>query len=234
MRLIDHHVRHSRACLESDPLYFVERLNVNQHWRVFPHYRHTVAYFDIETTGLDPLRDQITTLVLYDGKEVRSYVAGKNLEACVADLLQHDLLVSYNGKTFDLPFVERAFDVAIEKAHIDLRYVLRGLGFSGGLKRCEEQLGIDRGELTGVDGYGAVLLWQEYERTGNERALETLLAYNAADAVNLENLMVQAYNLSLKKTPFYETCQLATPKGPELSFHPDQELIAKITGFKGF
>ncbi len=229
MQLIGEYVQQSRERLEHDPLYFTELLATNQHWRIFPHFRHSIAYFDIETTGLDAVWDQITTIALYDGKDVRYYIAGRNLEDFVEDLNQYDLLVTYNGKTFDLPFVERAFNISINKAHIDLRYVLRSLGFSGGLKRCEEQLGLDRGDLAGVDGYCAVLLWQEYVRSGNERALETLLAYNIEDVVNLENLMVQAYNLSLAKTPFYDECKLAIPESPDLPFVPDRELIAQIS-----
>ena len=43
----------SRKNLElSDPSYFARLLPVNQHWRLFPEFRHTTAYLDIETTGL--------------------------------------------------------------------------------------------------------------------------------------------------------------------------------------
>src|SRR5947199_8147 len=80
------------------------------------------------------------------------------------------------------------------QAHIDLRYPLRSLGYTGGLKGCERQLGVARPGLEDVDGYLAVLLWDEYRRRKNERALETLLAYNAHDTVNLAALMVHAYN----------------------------------------
>ena len=47
-------------------------------------------------------------------------------------------------------------------------------------------MGLDRGYLEGVDGYFAVLLWREYELYHDQEALETLLAYNIADTVNLE------------------------------------------------
>jgi len=56
-----------------------------------------------------------------------------------------------------------------------LRYVLKSLGYSGGLKSCEKALGLDRGDLDGVDGYFAVLLWRDYQKKHNEKALETLL-----------------------------------------------------------
>jgi hypothetical protein len=75
---------------------------------------------------------------------------------------------------------------ALRQVNIDLCYLLKCLGISGGLKGCETQLGIDLGELEGLDGYFAVLLRQEYRDRKNEKALETLLAYNAEDTVNLE------------------------------------------------
>jgi uncharacterized protein YprB with RNaseH-like and TPR domain len=49
------------------------------------------------------------------------------------------------------------------------------LGFKGGLKGCERQLGLDRGDLKDIDGFFAVLLWGEYQRTGDQKALDTLL-----------------------------------------------------------
>ena len=62
--------------------------------------------------------------------------------------------------------------VRMPRAHIDLRHVLRGLGLTGGLKKIENCLGLDRPGLHEVDGSVAVLLWDEYRRRGNVRALE--------------------------------------------------------------
>ncbi|MEN3184327.1 MAG: ribonuclease H-like domain-containing protein, partial [Atribacterota bacterium] len=59
-------------------------------------------------------------------------------------------------------------------------------------------LGMHRGKLEGVDGYTAVLLWRKYQ-DGCPEALETLLAYNVADTVNLERLMVFAYNEKVRR-----------------------------------
>ena len=59
----------------------------------------------------------------------------------------------------------------MNQAHIDLRYLLKSLGYTGGLKGCEKKAGIDRGELDGVNGYFAVLLWQDYQRNRNEKPL---------------------------------------------------------------
>jgi uncharacterized protein YprB with RNaseH-like and TPR domain len=60
---------------------------------------------------------------------------------------------------------------------------------------------MDRGDLNDIDGFFAVLLWDEYQRTGDQQALDTLLAYNIQDTVTLENLVVTAYNMKLKDTP---------------------------------
>lgn len=123
----------------------------------------------------------------------------------------------------------------MDQAHIDLRYVLGSLGYKGGLKGCEKQFGIDREELNGVDGLFAVHLWNDYKRKGNRKALETLLAYNILDVVNLEKLMVFAYNLKVKNTPFSGTHALPLPETPSIPLQPDMKTIARIKDqFFGF
>ena len=116
----------------------------------------------------------------------------------------------------------------MNQVHIDLRYVLKSLGYAGGLKGCEKKACIDRGDLEGVDGYFAVYLWNEYQRNKNHKALETLLAYNVQDVVNLETLMFLSYNLKLKETPFNESHQLDLPSSPEIPFKADLETIEKV------
>ena len=124
--------------------------------------------------------------------------------------------MTYNGACFDLPVLRQAMGLPLKQAHIDLRFVLASLGLKGGLKSCERQLGLDRGPLADADGFTAVLLWQDYEENANERALDTLLAYNALDVVNLERLMVEAYNRKLAGTPFAEARRLAPPRAPRV------------------
>jgi uncharacterized protein len=211
----------------NDPRYFAEALPAQQHWRLFPEFRRAIAYLDIETTGLRG-DSAITTIALYDGHVVRCYVQGENLHQFVSDVQEYEVVVSYNGKAFDVPFIERSFGVKLHHAHIDLMYVLRSLGYRGGLKGCEKSLGLDRKELADVDGYFAVLLWQEYRKTRNPQALETLLAYNVQDVVNLETLMVMAYNLKLKETPFGATLRLDLPAAPPLPYAADTEIIRRL------
>lgn len=226
--LIRDHLDESKANLAGNPLYFSAMLPSNQHWRLFPHYIKSTAYLDIETTGLSGYSDHITTIALYDGTQIKYYVYGDNLEQFVVDIGQFNLLITYNGKSFDIPFIENYFGITLNTAQIDLRYILNSLGYKGGLKGCEKQLGLDRGELDGVDGYFAVLLWQEYKKSGDSKALETLLAYNIEDVVNLESLMYQAYNQNVRKTPFYNDLQLSIPDRPALPFVADRQLIDRL------
>ncbi|MFP4058014.1 MAG: ribonuclease H-like domain-containing protein [Candidatus Brocadiia bacterium] len=223
------HAEDSMARLaEDDTGYFYSLLPSREQWRMFATFRHRVAYLDIETTGLGSPDDYITAITLYDGSTLRHYVQGENLFDFAADIDRYHLLVTYNGKRFDIPFIRSYFGLPMRQAHIDLRYVLASLGYRGGLKGCERQLGLERDDLEDVDGFFAVLLWWDYHNNANPRALETLLAYNTLDVVNLQTLMVLAYNLKLATTPFLGTSQLPTPPLPSLPFRPDRETIARI------
>lgn len=228
-RILAEHLDLSRIRLEQqDPHYFADLLPPDQHWRLFADFREQVAYLDIETTGMGSPFDVITTLALYDGKTVRWYVQGRNLEQFKADIQNYQVVVTYNGKCFDLPFIRSTLKLRMDQVHIDLRYLLASLGYRGGLKGCERQLGIGRNELDGVDGFFAVLLWDEYRRHHNRQALETLLAYNILDAINLETLMVLAYNRKTAETPFAESDRLNLPSVPRLPFAPDEATIERI------
>ncbi|MFP3979836.1 MAG: ribonuclease H-like domain-containing protein [Desulfobacterales bacterium] len=222
----------SQQALESRRArYFADRLPSDQQWRLFADFRDRTAYIDIETTGMSRDAHRITTIALYDGRDIRYYVYGQNLAQFVADIRHYDLLVTYNGKSFDLPFIERFFNIRLRHGHVDLRYVLKSLGYSGGLKGCEKQFGLCRDGLDGVDGYFAVLLWHEYERCGDPRVLETLLAYNIEDVVNLEYLMHAAYNRKLAQTPFASRFSLPAPSRPIVPVAPHAEVIHHIKRF---
>ncbi len=214
--------------------YFAELLPAAQQWRLFREFQSSTAYLDIETTGMGGFNDHITTIALYDGKDIFHYVRGQNLKDFRDRINGYKLLVTYNGKSFDLPFIRDTLKIPMDHAHIDLRYVLSSLGYRGGLKGCEKQLGLDRAELDGVDGFFAVLLWRDYLRSGNGKALDTLLAYNIEDVVNLETLMVLAYNLKLQETPFSESHILPSPSVPIIPFKADPETIERIRGEYGY
>ena len=211
-----------------NPNFFGDRLPSNHYWRLFPEFRESIAYLDIETTGLDSFSNRITTIAVYDGRSIFTYVQGQNLDAFKDDIHKYKVLVTYNGRCFDVPFIQAFFGIKLNQVHIDLRYLLRSVGYTGGLKGCERKAGIDRGDLEGVDGYCAVLLWKDYQASKNHKALETLLAYNVQDVVNLETLMVLSYNLKLRETPFSDSHQLPFPSSPGIPFNADLKTVDKI------
>lgn len=211
-----------------NPNYFADLLPSNQHWRLYGDYKDAAAYLDIETTGLEP-SDHITTIALYDGRDIRHYVRGQNLDDFKKDIQKYKVIVTYNGKTFDVPVIESELGIKIGQAHLDLRYSLKSLGYGGGLKQCERTLGYDRGKLKSVDGYMAVLLWREYRKTRDQRVLDTLLAYNIEDVLSLEALSKFVYNTKLKCTPFYDRRRMpADPVAPANPFDADQGVLDRL------
>lgn len=222
------HVQESqRRYAEADLDYFSERLPGGCQWRLFHDFRDACAYVDIETTGLGPSAE-ITTAALFDGREVRWYVSGQNLDQLARDIARYRLLVSYNGKCFDVPVIEGQFGIRLPRAHVDLRYVLRSLGHKGGLKACERSVGLARPGLEDVDGFAAVLLWDEYRRTGSPKALETLLAYNIQDVVSLPALAIYAHNEKVQKTPFALTHTLPASPAPGVPFRADPATVDRV------
>ena len=117
-----------------NPNFFMDLLPADRHWCIFPEFRSFTAYLDIETTGLDYWGFDITTIALYDGATIKYYIQGRNLEDSINDIEKYKVIVTYNGKTFDVPFIEGYFKIKLNHAHIDLRYVLKSLGYAGGLK----------------------------------------------------------------------------------------------------
>jgi hypothetical protein len=224
---IEESIQHLQA---RNPHYFGQRLPSNQCWRLFNDFRDRIAYLDIETTGLE---GEITTIALYDGQTIRTYVQGRNLDQFHDDIYEYDIIVTYNGKCFDVPFIESDLDMKLNQVHIDLRYLLKSVGFSGGLKGCERKAGIDRVELAGLEGYHAPILWEQY-KGGNRKALKTLLAYNCQDTVNMETLMVMAYNLKLSTTPFLEMHRLELPVMPPIPYKADLATVDRVKNMGGW
>jgi len=173
---------------DGDAAFFRRAFPDGAHWRCYENFREETCFLDIETTGLDQHRDDVTVVGLHSPGETETLVAGRDL---TADHLQRrlddaKLLVTFNGKRFDVPFLETAFDVSVDVPHVDLMYPCRRLDLTGGLKTIESEVGIDR-DRSDLSGRDAVRLWREYER-GADGALETLVSYNRDDTENLRTL----------------------------------------------
>ena len=216
------HARHFETCLPAGEM-----------WRLYREFGDRVAFLDIETTGLFAGSDAITVIGLFDGQRTKAFIKGKNLEEFNREIKQYSLIVTFNGKRFDLPFIRHALGkLPHYQAHIDLLYPLRNLGYRGGLKSIEVQLGLERdGALKEADGFLAVLLWAEYRR-GSRAALDTLIRYNLEDVVNLQYLADIAYNEALAKLPIrleplpvHPKYEVDVPFDPDLIHYLKQRTI---------
>ena len=228
----DKSLLHIQTCLsnlaKNQVDYFYNTLPSSEEWRLFREFQNHCLYLDIETNGGDFFSGFITTIATYDGNEIRYYVNGKNLDDFITDVFNYKILITYNGKSFDIPFIQNFFNVELNHAQIDLRYILASLGFKGGLKSCEQQLGLLRDGLDGVDGYFAIHLWNDYYYNANQKALETLLAYNIEDSINLEKLMQISFNMKIDSLGFENFKKVPNYIIPNNIFQPHFETISKI------
>lgn len=141
-----------------------------------------VMFLDIETTGLSKYYDYITLIGYELNGEYRVLLAGDDDTQFRNALATAKSLVTFNGSSFDLPFIDAFYDDLLwPKHHVDLRYACRRIGLVGGQKKIEQELRISvREGFEGVDGAMAVILWHRYLR-GDRGALRELIEYNRAD-----------------------------------------------------
>ncbi len=173
-----------------DVSFFAERLPRDEWWRLYPSFHAKAVFLDIETTGLSHYYDDITLVGLYDGERVTTLISGHNLHQLHDLLRQYQIVITFNGTLFDIPFLKTKFPtLQLPPIHLDLRYLLKRLGYSGGLKQIERRLGLKRSkEAESVDGLMATVLWARYRR-GDVRSLEQLVTYNTADVTSLRSLI---------------------------------------------
>lgn len=154
----------------------------------------TDAYLDIETTGLSQLYDDITVIGIYlchDTEEKLIQLRGSQVTKnnLVAALQGVRRIYTYNGKRFDLPFIDAFLGINLENdfEHHDLMYTCWEYNLKGGFKAVERQLQIPR-QTEGLTGLDAVRLWWQYMDSYDEDALNLLLHYNGEDVMNLKIL----------------------------------------------
>jgi len=144
-RLAEHLGESIKALAAGDARHFKIRLPTGEIWRLYPEFSENVAFLDIETTGLYSGTDVITVIGLFDGQRTKVFIRGINLEEFAQEISKYSLIVTFNGKRFDIPFIQRTLgELPPCQAHIDLLYPLRRLGYRGGLKAIEAQLGLAR------------------------------------------------------------------------------------------
>lgn len=184
-RFVEYLDRSIRALAEEDISFFIESYPAREHWRVLGNWFEKATFFDIETTGLSWYSSHPSVIAAFRAGKLYTFVYDENLDDFLDFLDESEFLVTFNGGSFDLPFVEKYFCIPkIEIPHADLRWVAYHMGYRGGLKVIEKELGVDRpSDLTEVDGFEAVELFYKWQ-DGNTAAGETLIRYCSADVVS--------------------------------------------------
>jgi uncharacterized protein len=205
--------------------YFQGKLKGNEMWRLLPAFlgneiESDIAYLDIETTGLGfPPQCQSTTIaVLFRGELHLEHDRARKAKL-LRDVHENaKLLVTFNGGTFDLPFLRREFNLELRHPHLDLRFWLARLGFKGGLKAIQKSFEeVPQREDFDIDGYDAVRLWNLHRR-GVANALETLFTYNAEDTLVLEHLAYCGLNIEADRRKHLGLKTYALPEVREIPY----------------
>jgi uncharacterized protein YprB with RNaseH-like and TPR domain/predicted nuclease with RNAse H fold len=178
----------SEALENEDVDYFFSALPARERWRAFADFGSQFAAVDIETTGMS-VYDHITVIGVELGGRYETFIRGSNLEDAAGLISSAAGLITFNGALFDLPFLKRTFPgLELPAAHVDLRFLSRRVGWAGSLKAVEQLADLKRSEeLEDISGYGATVLWSQFEH-GDLDALEQLVLYNAADTCVLRPL----------------------------------------------
>ncbi len=169
------------------------------------------VYLDTETTGLVGGTGTCAFLIGIGAAEglqfvirqffLRDYPEEKAALAALAQALEpYQGIVTFNGKTFDIPLLETRYALARIKSpfarllHLDVLHPARRL-WKLRLETCElthlEEglLGISRqGDVPGSEIPG---IYFDYLRTGDARGLQPVFYHNALDIVTLAALTVE-------------------------------------------
>ena len=163
------------------------------------------AFLDTETTGLAGGSGTVAFLVgvgviSSGGFKLKQYFLREPAEeasmlaALANDLAEFDVLVTYNGKSFDVPLLETRFTMNRRKApftrlkHVDLLYGARRL-WRLKLESCRlqelEQRILGHERVGDVGGGFIPNLYFDYLRNGDAAPLEPVLFHNAIDILSL-------------------------------------------------
>ena len=166
-------------------------------------------YLDTETTGLSGGTGNLAFMVGVAGYDqagrllVRQYTLGsfaaeRDMLAELGGLIGRDtVLVSYNGRCFDLPLLigryrlHRLNQQLAELPHLDLMYTVRR-AYRDAWPDCRlqtaEQRRLDLRRVDDLPGAEAPAAWQTWMRTGRSGPLSRVLAHNRQDVVSLARL----------------------------------------------
>lgn len=165
---------------------------------------------DIETTGLNRMNNSIILIgILYvDNKsnsiKVKQFFAEhikeevKLLNSFKSTISNFDYIITYNGNSFDIPFINQRlsfhnidFRINIDSS-FDLMKIIRKHKKSLNLSNCklktvEQQLGIKREDK--ISGKESIHLYFEYMRNKNPNIKDLILKHNFDDIYYLSKVL---------------------------------------------
>lgn len=167
---------------------------------------------DIETSGLSRENSKIILIGLLtetdSGVKVTQFLAENHYEEhkvlrATLDFLQREnigYLVTYNGASFDLPFIAKRleahfFEESIKLYDLDLfRFIKCGTDLRQRLdslsqKSVENYYGILGDRDDSITGRESVTMFDEYSLTGNSTLEKIILTHNREDVLHLYRLM---------------------------------------------
>jgi uncharacterized protein YprB with RNaseH-like and TPR domain/predicted nuclease with RNAse H fold/dephospho-CoA kinase len=189
----------------------------------------SVVFLDVETTGLSWFYDEITLVGWAHDGTYRVHVAGEDPADLLSVLADARALVTFNGTLFDLKFLKKTFgEISLPPVHIDLRYLAKRVGLTGGQKLIEVELGIRaRAGVEDLDGAAAVLLWHEFVR-GDLSALHRLVDYNRRDVLAMCMILDRVVDrLDIQQDLWLKHSRFESWAGPALEQGLPQHLAHK-------
>jgi len=162
-----------------------------KYWcEVYERNKETALCLDIETQYFN---GPISVVGLYrprDGPiECQQFVAGRDLtrENLIEAMKDCTILITYNGKRFDVPKIKQEFPGVIPDSIpiVDLYLFAVKLNLKASLKVLENTFNIDRLDPRTKRRGIAIKLWKRFQTYGDQNALALLLDYNKQDTVNM-------------------------------------------------
>lgn len=194
------------------------------------------CFFDIETTGFNRYKNKIILIGIFyptqQGSKIIHFFANnlkdekELLINFISFISKFDFLISFNGDTFDIPFLNsrikyNSIDYEFSKTNnIDLLKLVRKNKSILELNNCklktvEKKLGINRKDM--ISGKESVDLYYKYIKDKNNNLKNIILEHNYEDIYYLPKIL-DIYNLIESKS---NISYLHSMKNKKIAFYAD-------------
>lgn len=208
----DHDILRSIHALQNhDVTFFQNRLDHKYYYRIAYSFPRDVMFLDIETTGLSTVYHYVTCIGWILNGEYGYWLQGMDSEHFRSAFRSAKMIVTFNGTMFDCKFLDYVFltDEFSKKANLDLMFLCRRFGLTGGQKEIERYIGFSRPQsLKGTDGKEAIALWYAF-LFGKQSALKRLIEYNFYDILGMVYILDRVF---FGKIYGYEFPKLGGPR----------------------